>query len=1041
MGAMAAVDSSPVFIARAAELELLDAALARAAAGRPSVVVVGGEAGIGKTRLLEEFGARVRDRAIVLVGRCVPGAADGSPYAPFADLVRDLERQTEPDRLVAILGPARAELGLVVPELGSAVDRVSPDDRVETRAVSRDRLFELLLGIAGRLQEARPAVIAIEDLQWADEATLALLGYIARGIREGRLLLVLTVRTEDLRSDDPVLAAIGDLERTGLVDRIELARFSRPELAAQVSGILGAPADPGLVDWVMGRSDGNPFFAEEVLAAERRGEGADVPQMLDDLLRARLATVSEAARGVLRVAALVGVEIDDELVAVASGLPAADVAVALRQAADRGLLVRSGRAPIRFAFRHRLLQEATERDLLPGERRHLHGAFAEALEQTAPPATAAGEIARHWLLAGRPDRALPAAMTAGIEAERRFAFAEARRHFELALQLSESMPIPAEPPDLDRVALLQRAADVAVLAGDPAAAVDLARRALADLGPGIDPRREAAIHERLRWYLWESGDHEGAEAALEEAYRLVPADPPSATRARVLGQFGGLRLRQGQWAESLALAEEAVDVARASGALAELAFALGVRGCGRTVLGRPTEGIADLRDGLAMAEFLGRPEGRALGIANLSSVLLYAGRLDEAFRTAVDGLATVRSIGLERTYGGSLAATAAAAAYHLGRWGEARELCARALAITAPGPEAVWPGAVAMRLAAGSGDEDLLRSGIAVAQPFLAAAADRIHAEWYWLASIEAELAADRAGRAQEIATAVIGGLPPTVLDEPTGSLYAMAIRIAAERADAARAVGDEDALVTQRAIADRLFVEWRHRRLAFPAPTPDPAAGDAVEALCAAEAGRASGAGDPSGWERAALAHERLGLVHPAAYARFRQAEALLEGAAPHTPRAVREARSAAAAPLRVALGVARDLGARPLARAAEQLARRARLDMALPGDRSEAADTMPAREPTRERGDDRAAAFIEHRHLTPREVEILALVGSGWSNGEIASALYISRKTASVHVSNILGKLGVADRVEAGALAQRAGLVGEPRPGSVLPELDADA
>ncbi len=157
-----------------------------------------------------------------------------------------------------------------------------------------------------------------------------------------------------------------------------------------------------LVDWVLGRSDGNPFFAEEVLAAERRGEPADVPRMLDDLLRARLATVSEATRGVLRVAALVGVEIDDELVADAAGLPAADVATALRQAAERGLLVRSERGPVRFAFRHRLLQESIERDLLPGERRHLHGACAEALERSAQPAAVAGEVARHWLLAERP---------------------------------------------------------------------------------------------------------------------------------------------------------------------------------------------------------------------------------------------------------------------------------------------------------------------------------------------------------------------------------------------------------------------------------------------------------------------------------------------------------------------------------------------------------------------------------------------------------------------------------------------------------------
>jgi DNA-binding CsgD family transcriptional regulator len=1034
---MVAVDSSPVFVARTAEIALLDAALARAAAGRPSVVLLGGEAGIGKTRLLEEFKARVRDGAGVVIGRCFPDSADDSPYGSFADLFRDLVRETPPDRLAMILGPARAELGLVVPELGSAVDRVNPDDGIEVRTASRERLFELLLGIARRLQETRPAVIAIEDLQWADEATLSLLGYLVRGVREGRLLLVLTVRTEDLQTDKRVLSAIGDLERTGLVERIELARFSRPEVAAQMAGILGTLPAPELVDWVLSRSDGNPFFAEEVLAAERRGEPADVPRMLDDLLRARLATVSETTRGVLRVAALVGMEIDDELVAVASGLASADVATALRQAAKRGLLVRSERAPVRFAFRHRLLQESTARDLLPGERRHLHGACAEALERSAQSAASAGEVARHWLLAGRPDCALPAAMTAGLEAERRYAFADARRYFELALRLSETIPIPAGPPGLDRAALLQHAADAAVLAGDPAAAVDLARRALVGLGPEPDPRRAASIHERLRWYLWESGDHGGAEAALEEAYRLVPADPPSAIRARLLGQFGGLRFRQGLCAESLALADEAVDVARASGAVAELAFALGVRGWGRTAFGRAAEGIADLREALAMAEFLGRPEGHALGITNLSSALLFAGRVEEALGTAVDGLSVVRAIGLERAYGATLTATAAAASYRLGRWGEAAELCMNALTIAAPGPEAVWPGAVAMRLAAGSGDAGLLGSGMAVAKPFVAAAADRIHTAWYWLAAIQVELAADRPGKAQELATAVIGGLPPAMLDEPTGSLFALAIRIAAERAETARALGDDDALATQRSIATGLLVEWRRRHASPEAAIPDPLAEDAADTLCAAEAGRAGGVGDPSAWDRAALAHERIGFVHPAAYARFRQAEALLETAAPHTPRAAREARSAAAPPLRAALCAARDLGAQPLVVAVEQLARRARVDTTTAADPADATDATQSED----RGLDRAAAFVERRHLTPREVEILALVGSGWSNGEIASALYISRKTASVHVSNILGKLGVADRVEAGALAQRAGLVGQPRPGQFLPELDADS
>ena len=628
------VDSSPVFIARTAEIGLLEAAFLEAAAGRPSMVVIGGEAGIGKTRLLEELELRVRGQALVLVGRCVPAYGRDVPYAPFADLFRGLEGRLGRDQLATVLGPARRELGLVVPELGSSTERAAVDDPAETRGVSRARLFELFLGIAGRLQAVRPVIVAIEDLQWADEATLGLLGFLVREVREGRLLLVITVRTDALRVDDRVLAVIGDMERTGRVERIELARFSRTELAAQIAGILGAAPDPDLVDRVLARSDGNPFFAEELLVVERRGAPAAVSPMLEDLLRARLGTVGEATRAVLRVAAVIGPEIDDELVAAVADLPAAEVRAALREAIERGLVVRSERVPVRYAFRHRLLQEATERELLPGERRHLHAACGEALERIAQPARVAGEIARHWLAAERPDRALPAAMMAGLEAERRYAFADARRFFDVAFQLSETVPIPGGPPGLDRVELLKHAADAAMLAGDPAAAVDMARQALQALGSIADPRREAAIHERLRWYLWELGDQVGAEAALDEAERIAPADPPSATRARILGQFGGLRLRQGRFAESLAYAEEAIGVARASGAVAELAFAQGVRGWGRTAFGRTDEGIGDLRDGLAIAELLDHPEGRALGIANLASLLLYAGRLDEAVRTA-----------------------------------------------------------------------------------------------------------------------------------------------------------------------------------------------------------------------------------------------------------------------------------------------------------------------------------------------------------------------------------------------------------------------
>jgi DNA-binding CsgD family transcriptional regulator/tetratricopeptide (TPR) repeat protein len=1033
--AVVGVDTSPVFVGRSIELELLSAALARAATDVPSVIIVGGEGGAGKTRLVHEFAIRADAGVTVLIGRCFPAHGHGLPYSAFADLFRDLQERLPPDRLTTVLRPARAGLALVVPELERGASRDAADGVIEMRALSRARLFELVLGVADRLQQAGPVVIAIEDLQWADVATLDLLAFLVRGIKRGRIILVLTIRTDDLGTDHRTMSAVAELERGSSVQRLELGRLSKAEVAAQLAGILDSTPSTALVERVASRSDGNPFLVEELLAAERRGQGAELSPKLEDLLGSRLATVSDATRRVLRAAAVVGTEIDDGLVATALGVPAPEVADALREATQRGLVTRGAGSRTGHRFRHALLREFIEDGLLPEERRRLHQACAEAFAASSQAPHIAGEIARHWLLAGRSDRALPAAIAAGLDAERRVAFADARRFFDTAVVLWDEVGPPSGEIVLDRPDLLLHDAEVSALSGDPSAAVELARRAVGEIDPEGDPRLAGAFHDRLFWFLWGAGQHEQAMEALDQASRLVPVDPPSTLRARVLAHLGGVRLRQERFAESAALADEAINVARAAGALSELAFGLGVRAWDRASLGRPIEGLTDVREAVAISELLEGPEGRAVAVTNLSSLLLYTGHLEEALVAARDGLAVVRSVGLDQTYGATLASTAAAACYRLGRWSDAREYCRLALEAVPPGPDGLWTGAVAARLGAASGDRALTQRGLDLAGSSLMSAIDRVQLGWYRAGLVEAALADDEPERAIAFAAGDPGEMGAIVLDEPAASIAALGIRAAADLADLSRGAGDEAAMRTARESAEAILAGWRDRWQRVNGASPDPTYVAAADRLCHAEATRAAGINDADAWQEAADAFEGIGAAYPAAYARFREAEALLGPDAHDHARTRRQARSTAAAPLRRALESSRKLGAGPLSEAIELLAGRARLDV----------DPAVARvEPVGPTGErpagpmDRASSLIERRGLTHREVEVLTLVGAGWSNGEIANALFISRKTASVHVSNILGKLGAPDRIEAAAVAQRAGLVGPPRPTAILAGFD---
>jgi DNA-binding CsgD family transcriptional regulator/tetratricopeptide (TPR) repeat protein len=999
------------FVGRAQELAVLDEVLARAGAGRGGAVIVGGEAGIGKTWLVDRFLESSRERgARTLVGASLEFGAGDVPYAPFLEALRALVRSVEPERLPALLGAGRAELSRLLPELSPrAAEPVRPPDRS-----APGRLFELVLGLFERLSAEQPLVVAIEDIHWSDASTRDLLAFLVRNLRRNRVLFLVTARTEELHLRPAVLQFLAELDREEQVERIELEPFDRAEVLDQLGALAGERPTAELVDEVIERSGGNPFFVEQLVAAAREGDGSiDLPPRLRDVLLARIAAVSAHARELLRAASAAGRRTDDDLLAAVLDQAPRRVAPGLREVIERGILVDADGIDDGiggYAFRHALLREVIYGELFSGERLRLHAAFARRLAERGEiggvPVSAA-ELAYHWDAARDYRHALPAIVEAAHAAERVYAFEDARRHFERAIELWDQVPGAGEVTGIDRVDLLRRAAEASVLTGSYRRAIELGRAAIdaAEHLPERDLGRVGELLERLRWFLYEAGDRAAASAAVDEAIRLIPATPATGARARALAQAAGLRLLDGEYRAAAELATEALATARAANARSEEALAAGVLGWATAVLGDVDAGIAMFREGLSIAQSLGGVEGIAVGYTNLASLLDRVGRTEESLEAARKGFAIAERLGVARTYGGILLGHAAKALINLGRWDEAAAVLDQGLDLDPRGRPAIWLRITQARLDTNRGRFDDAARELREAREIDQALSE---AELYHAALLTglAELAMWR-GQIADVRAAVAEGLERNLDGEPPDPalawLAAIAVRAEADAAEAARSRRDDDALVECRGWGERIAArleefELEVRRSRLPATSRTSALG----AQCRAELARLDGAAHATQWKDVADAWTEIGRPYPAAYARYREAEASI---------GVKGGRAAAEAALRAAHATATELGAGPLMRDIERLARVARVDLSAGGQEVAATDAV-------------APSTADRLGLTDREDEVLRLVAGGWSNQQIADALFISRKTASVHVSNILGKLGASSRVEAAAIAHRLGL-----------------
>ena len=984
----------------------LEAAFEAVRQGGPAAVLIGGEAGVGKTRLISEYAAGVRAAgARVLTGGCLELGADGLPFGPFTAILRDLVREVGADQITGLLpGSSRAtrELARLLPELASdqAADAASVLSggsltRGPAADESRARLFEEFLTLLERLAGQRPLVLVVEDAHWADRSSRDLLAFLIGYQRSLRnVLIVVTFRSDELHRTHPLRPLLAELARIDWVERTELPRLSRGQAEELAAAVLGRVPDRALTDDLYERAEGNPLFTEELLACEDGCAG--IPDSLADLLQQAVRRLPEDTQEVLRVASAGSGSISHSLLAKVTGRTEDELIAAIRPAVTGNVLVTTADG---YAFRHALIREAVHEDLLPGEHSGVHTRFALAID--ADPALVSGgradvEKAHHWYSAHNTTGALTSAWQASVQACRTVAHAERLMLLARVLEMWDQVPDAAEHIGADHVRVLEEAAAAAQDAGEQQRGLAFVESALGEVDEETEPVRYALLLRRRYSFRHELGLDTDMED-LDRALHLVPNSLSEQARTQLLlaAAHSGC---DAQGPQFRIWAEEALEAARRMGDLDSEAQALAnlamIEALPSGMAMPDSEPLRLVAQAKAAAERAGAYQPILKLVIYESHLLCGAGLYERAAMVARQGIADAERHGLARTAGAFLAINLAEPLLYLGRWDEAAEVAERALDL-APPPltrAALW--IVRAWIALARGDTGTAGRRAASSRAVLSSIRydDQYHLPQ---AALDIDMSLATAGPDAAIALAA------EMLDRHDLSLssprYVWPLVVSA--AIAAREVSgdgngnaaDADALLDRlRTVAAKLEAYGPVQRawqLSFAAL--DPRGGASADRTDINEE-TSEGAADPlAAADAAAAAWEALGQPHPAAVALRYAAAAALDGTA---------GREAAAVRLRRAAPIAERLGARPLADQIAALASRA-----------DAAATT----------DGRPGNNGDRLGLTGREFEVLRLVAAGQSNREIATALVISPKTASVHVSNILAKLGAATRTEAAARA----------------------
>ncbi|WP_431277738.1 helix-turn-helix transcriptional regulator [Leifsonia poae] len=1017
--------SSPSMIGREPDLVALREELDAVATGQPRVVVIGGEAGIGKTRLLDEFRVEAAQKAIVLNGRSVDLGSDGAPYAPFTGILRQLIDDVGLDAVVEAAGPGSGVLSLLLPELS-----------LETGVPARtgaERLYELVTVLFENISSNRMLVVVIEDIHWADTATLELIRFVVRMMDGGRFLLLLTYRSDEVLRGHPLRSYLPELDRTRRATRWELARLNRSQVAIQVEQILGCTPDVETVDRVFALSEGVPFFVEELVGIDHLGTGEDLPETLRELLLARYERLGEPTQRMLRLISAGGVCVDHWLLEAVFEGTADDLDAAAREAVVANVLSTD---TTEYSFRHALVREAIHADLLPGERTRFHTRYAVALENGDARERSASQISYHWMAAHDLRRAFIATLEAMEEARLSYAFRTAAAMGDRALELWDKVDDAEAIAGRSRTELLSRTASALRNAGDSERALALVNLALEDADAPSPDKRARLLRDKAQYLA--NLSRPGSVDLLREALAVAPADHEDSLRTQLLAEVAGRLMLEARYDEAIEMAtlaiEEASDgaptafaapgAARATapGAASPAAGARDtagsrgsvahtVRGIARIDRGDIVAGLADLE---AARELAGSDVGPLLRYAvNASDAMNVLGRYRDAVEIAETGVTQARHRGVERTSGVMLASNTVEPLLALGELDRAEKLLDPALALEPQPGFRVHLQRMKLWLTLWRGEPDRADELVRRWRPGMLVQSEIEMQSRLGFARVSAEVAIARgdARRAWAEASVITSSSWRSIpaYDLP---LLAVAARALASFCDAARdgvtdgaasaangadkAAGAAFGTTTVDVSRERARLrEILHSLSGWPtypvwAPIveaellgiPETAEGqDAAAVRLTAALGA---------WHTAADAtRSPLAPAHLRPYALLRLAEA----------NAAKGDRAAAEISAAESRALASSVGFGLIVQSVDRLRERAVL--------GRHAQT---------RGSDTS--------LTDRETQVLALIEQGLSNKQIGETLYISAKTASVHVSSILKKVGATSRTEAVYRASRASL-----------------